>query len=88
MVLCWLITDFSTDQNAQINTLLHVVAAAPPFPTAALQPELLPSYYSFLFHSAQGVTGILHKGHEGWAIPEIWLSNSIAVCALPPLPIH
>lgn len=63
IVLCWLITDFSTDQNVQINALLHLVAASPPCPTT-YNGRAASTHAALLLFQAHNVAGILCEQPE------------------------
>lgn len=79
IALCWLITDFPADQNALIDACSC---------GGSLSRAAAPGSDSRFFLSRTG-PGYPHSEQEGWAIPQIWLSNVRAVVsALPPSPVH
>lgn len=76
IALCWLITDFPADQNALIDDCSC---------GGSLSRASAPGSDSRFFLSRTG-PGYPHNEQEGWASPQIWLSN-VRACRLCTAPL-
>lgn len=90
IALCWLITDFPTDQNALIDDRsCRVSLSTLPAPVmdALATHHSSSSCIRCMLLFVQNGSSIPHSEQEGWAMPQISLSSMRAcpVCIAPPL---